>query len=97
MPCVKQELAHDRLAEIAVGLFDQQQIAEIPDVTVKGKPIRIATRVFDLTRQIQPKRGLADQVQRGIRQRDVFFQHGGVAAPFRDAVSQNKGVIPHPA
>ena len=73
VPCVKQELAHDRLTEIAVGLFDQQQIAEIPNVTVKGQPIRIATRVFNLACQIQPQRGLADQVQRGIRQRDVFF------------------------
>ena len=55
MPSIEQELPHHRLAEIAVGLFDQQHVAEIPDVAVKGEGVGVTVLAFDLCGQSKPK------------------------------------------
>ena len=35
--------------------------------------------------------GLADEVERGVGQRDILFEHRGMAAPLRDAMPQHEG------
>ena len=49
MERVKQALPHQGLAKIAVGLFHQQQVAEIPDVAEHGQIIGRAPGAFYLS------------------------------------------------
>ncbi|MNT63520.1 hypothetical protein D3C72_2013450 [compost metagenome] len=38
----------------------------------------------------QPQAGLADQVERDVGQRDILFQRGAAAAPFRQALAEHQ-------
>ena len=96
MPGIEQELTHEGAPEIAVGQFHQQQVAEIPDVAQKGQIVGALPLVLNLGGIAQPHLGLSDQVERGIGQRDIFFQHRRMAAPFRNPVAEDQRVVAHP-
>ena len=96
MPGVEQELAHQGAAKVAVWNLAQQHIAEIPGVAQEGEVVGGFAFTLHFTGKAKPHLGLADQVQRGVGQRDVLFQHRCVAAPFADPVAEDQGVVPHP-
>ena len=43
---IKKKLPHHRHRKIAIGLFADQQVAEVPDIAVKGERIRITDGPF---------------------------------------------------
>ena len=96
MPGVEQELAHQGAAEVAVGHLAQEHVAEIPYVAQEGEVVSGSAFALHFTGKAKPHLGLADQVQRGVGQRDVLFQHRCVAAPFADPVAEDQSVVPHP-
>jgi hypothetical protein len=96
VPGVEQELAQDRAPEIAVGLFDQQEVPEIPGIAQEGEVIGAAPLPLDLSGQAQPHLRLADQVERGVGERDILLQHRRMTAPFADPVAEDQRVVPHP-
>src|SRR5215467_1719055 len=61
MPGVEQELPHQRLAEITVRTLEQKDIAEFVRVTQVGQVVRRAALAFDLSGQVEPQPGLAEQ------------------------------------
>ena len=90
---VEQELAHQRLAEVAVRALDEEDVAEVPGVAQVGEVVGAAALALDLGGEAEPELGLADQVERDVGERDVLLERRGVAAPFRDAVAEDQGVV----
>ncbi|KFJ68136.1 phenylacetic acid degradation PaaI domain protein [Bordetella bronchiseptica] len=96
VPGVEQELARHGVAIVAIGPLDQQQVAELRRIAQVGQPVLVAPGPLDLAGQRQPHAGLAQQVERGIGQRQVLFQHGPVAAPLAQALRQHQGGVAQP-
>ena len=93
MPAIEIELARHRVGVAAVGLLDQQQVAEFVGIAMVGQPVFVAASAFELAGVGQPEARLADQVERDIGQRHVFFQRGTLAAQFGEALAQHEGGI----
>src|SRR5262249_18595561 len=79
---VEQQLPRNRLREITVSLFNQQAIAEIHDVAPKRQLIGIAAIALEVGSKSEKMRGLSDQIERNVRQRQVDFKRWRVPAPF---------------
>jgi hypothetical protein len=90
---VEEELAHQRVAEVAVRALDEEQVAEVPGVAEVGEVVGGAALALDLGGEAEPELGLADQVERDVGERDVLLERGGVAAPFGDAVAEDEGGV----
>ena len=86
-----------RVGEVAVRTLDQQQVPELHRIAQIGKVVGAAPPALHLAGEGKPELTLPDQVQRLIGQRDILFQHRGMAAPFRDAVAQHQAAVAHPA
>ena len=93
MEGVEQELAHQRVAEVAVRALDEQQVAEVPGVAQVGEVVGGAALALDLGGEAEPHLRLADQVERDVGEGDVLLERGGVAAPFGDAVAEDQGRV----
>jgi hypothetical protein len=96
VPRVEEELAQDRAPEIAVGLLDQQEVAEIPRVAEEGEVVRAPPPALHLAREAEPHLRLPDEVERDVGQRDVLLEDGRMAAPLADPVAEDQRVVPHP-
>ena len=97
VPRIKQELTHQRLTEIAIGLFNEQGRAEIPSISQHGEVVSSATLALDLSSEAKPHLRLTDQIKCCVGECDILFDHGGMAAPFRDAVAKDQSVVAHAA
>ncbi|NRQ27757.1 hypothetical protein XMG7_003240 [Aliiroseovarius sp. xm-g-7] len=93
MEGVKEELAHQGLAEIAVGQLGQEHVAEIPCVAQEGEVVGGFAFALHFGGIAEPHLGLADEVKRGVGERDVLFENRRVAAPFGHAVAEDQGVV----
>jgi hypothetical protein len=58
--------------------------------------IAIPSLVFDIARQVQEVGGLADQVERHIREAEVDLDRWGMTAPFGQALSEDEAVVAEP-
>ncbi len=96
VPGVEQELAHQRLAVIAVRLLDEEDVAEVPAVAQERERIRVAPCAFNLAGEGQPQFRLSDEVETDIRHGDVFFKRWRMPAPRRNALAENERVVAHP-
>ncbi len=94
MPRIEVKLPRSRHAVIAIRLLDQQNISEIACVTQKRQLVFIAARTVHLACVRQPKPRVTQQIERNIRQRNIFFEHRPVAAPLRQALAEDQAVIP---
>src|SRR5512133_1533313 len=95
MPGIEEELAHQRVGIIAVGLLDQQEIVELVGVAQEGQLVLVAARALDFGRVLQPQPGLAYQVQCDIGQRHVFLQRRPLAAQLAQLLAEDQRVIAH--
>ena len=86
LPGRVEQVPRDRLGEVAIGLLDQQAIAEIEHVAVEGELVAVA-------RLVQQQRRLADQVEREVGETDVDLEHRPVPAPFAQALAEDQRVI----
>ena len=75
-----------RPREVAVGLLDQQAIAEIEHVAVESQLVAVA-RLFEQMRR------LPDQVERQVRKAEIDLQHRPMPAPFAQALAEDQRVI----
>ena len=87
---VEEEVPHQRLTKITVRTFDQQQVPEIPCVAQIGQIVGASAFAFDLCGQPQPHLRLADEIQRDIRQSDVFLQRRGMPTPLGIAMPEDQ-------
>ena len=82
-----EELPHHGAGEIAVRLFQQQQIAILPDVAQVGELVLVVALAFDLRRIGIELARLAEQVEAHIGERHVLFHASahGRTIPTADA------------
>ena len=90
---IKQEFAHDRLADITIRKLDQFDVPELHRIAQIGQIIGCPAFAFDFGRKGVPHLAVPDQIKRGVRQCDILFQRGAVAAPFRGTVPKDQRVI----
>src|SRR5690242_12062286 len=81
LPGGVEQMPRDRLSEIAVGLLDQQAIAKIKHVAVKGELVAVAGLAEQQSR-------LPDEIKRQVRKADVDLEHRPVPAPLADPLPQ---------
>ncbi len=81
------ELARDGVGEVPVGLLDQLEVAEGPLLAQEGQLVLVAC-------QGQQDAGLAEEVERDVREGDLLLQDGGVTRPLAEAVGEDQGVVP---
>ena len=86
--CRVEELPHHGAREIAVRLFQQQQVAVLPDVAQIGELVLVVALAFDLGRIGIEFARLAEQIEAHIGERHVLFQHRRMAAPFRQPMAR---------
>ena len=77
VPGVEQKLPRHGESEIAVLLFEKQQIAEFTGVAQIGELVGVTARALDLAGQTQPEFRLPDQVERHVRERRILLQKIG--------------------
>ncbi|CAM5269130.1 hypothetical protein SALBM217S_04045 [Streptomyces griseoloalbus] len=80
------QLAGDGVGEVAVGLFDQLEVAEGALLAQEGQFVLVAGH-----RQQDP--GLAEQVERDVGEGDLLLEHGGVPGPLAETVGEHQGVV----
>ena len=88
-----EELPHHGAREIAVRLFQQQQIAVLPDVAQVGELVLVVALALDLGRVGIELARLAEQVEAHIGERHVLFQHRRMAAPFRQPMPEDQRIV----
>ena len=88
-----EQLPHQSLGEIAVGLLDQQQVAVLPDVTQVCELVLVILLAFDLGGIGVELARLADEVERDVGERHVLFQHRRMPAPFRQPVTEDQRIV----
>ncbi|GHE61074.1 hypothetical protein GCM10017778_52060 [Streptomyces vinaceus] len=81
------ELAGDGVGEVPVRLLDQLEVAEGALLAQEGQLVLVAG-------QGQQDAGLAEQVERDVREGDLLLQDGGVARPLAEAVGEDQRVVP---
>ena len=93
---VEQELAHDREREVAFRQLDELAVAVVHRLAEIRERILVASLAFDLAREPQEHRRLADQVERDVRERDVLLEDRTVTAPFGQPVAEHQAVVAEP-
>src|SRR5712692_6020304 len=91
-----EELPDDGDGEIAVGLLDQQDVAEIVGVAQIGERILVAALALDRAGISVERARLADEVERDIAQRQLLLEQRRMADPFREAVAEDERVVGEP-
>ena len=89
----EEELTHDGITEMAVGLFEEEVILELLVGAEKSQLVFVAPLVLARGCERVEIPCLSNQVKRGVGQRDVFFQDGTVSTPSGQTLAQHKGVI----
>ena len=97
MPPIKEGLAQDRIAEIAIWPLNKKQISKIPRIPQIRQPVRVPAKPLARASEVEPQLGLPNQIKRRIGKRDVFLQGRGKATPLRNPVPQHQSRVAHPA
>ena len=88
------ELAGDRLSEVAVGLLDEPAAAELGLVAEVGEVVLAAP--VRRARVVQQRAGVPEQVEGDVAERDVLFEFGGARDPPAELLREDQGVIAQP-
>ena len=87
-----KQLPHHRPREVAVGLLDQQAVAEIEHVAVE----REAVAVLVPRRLVEQQRRLPDQVEREIGETEIDLDRRRMAAPFAEPLPEDQRIVAEP-
>src|SRR5688572_29563418 len=90
---VEQELPHYRERVVAFRKLDDLEVPVFHRLAEVRKIVLAPTLSLGLTGKLEKEGRLADEIERDVRERDVFLENGTVAAPFGHAVSENEAVI----
>ncbi|MNN36822.1 hypothetical protein D3C81_1507310 [compost metagenome] len=93
VPGVEQEQLGGGHCVVAVGLLDQQGVAERALVAAEGQLVGVAAVGQQLGGVLVPVARLAEEVEADVEQRHFLFQCRGVAAPFAQALSADHRVV----
>jgi hypothetical protein len=88
-----EQVAQHREGEVAARQFDHRQVAVVALLAQEGELVLVETLAFQRAGAREQHARLADQVERHIGQRDVFFEHRAVAAPLAQALAQDQGRV----
>ena len=81
-----EQMPSDRLREVAVGLLDQQAVAEIEHVAVEGELVSVA-------RLAEQQGRLANQVEREVGEAEIDLERRRVPAPFAEPLAEDQRVV----
>src|SRR6266508_1579462 len=100
MPEVEIELPRHRVGVVAVGLFDDEQIAELRAVAkerqlVLASPSPRESRL-DLAGIGEPEPRLAEKIQTDVGERDVLFEHRAVTDPLAEPLREHEIAVREP-
>jgi hypothetical protein len=83
------------MREIPVRLLNEQRVTERARIAQEREVVGAPAFSFNLARQAELEFGLADQVERDIGERDVFFEDRRMPAPGADAMGEDRRLIAH--
>ena len=93
VPRVEEKLTNDGGSEITVRPLDELRVAELDGVTEIGERIFAPPFPFDLPRELEQGRRLANEVECDVRERDVFLENRRVPAPLGESMAEDEPVI----
>ena len=100
VPLVEQELARHGVRVVPVGLFDEQQVAELAAIAQERElvlaPARRRVACLDFLCVREPHPALPQQVQPDVGERDVLLQRRTLADPLAEALRKNDPVVGQP-
>jgi len=88
-----EELSHDRVAKVFIGLLYQEQIQVFVFIPQHGKLIFIGFLSRHRSNVLIQQSCLTDEVERNISQRDILFEYRAMAAPFAEALAEDEGIV----
>ena len=91
-----EQVPGDGLGEVAVGLLDQEAVAEIENVAVEGERVAVAALVLAFAGCAEQVGRLTDQVERQVGETEVDLERGRVAAPFAEALAEHQSIVAEP-
>ncbi len=89
LPSRIQQVSRNRAGKIAVGLLDQQAVAEIEHVAMERQLVRVP-------RLAKQQGRLADQIEREIGEAKIDFERRRMAAPFGQSLPQHQRIVAQP-
>ena len=89
-----EELARDRVGEVAVGLLEQPGAAELGLVAPVGQVVFAATGCR--AGIVQQRACVPQQIESDVAERDVLFELGGAADPPAELLRQNQRIVAEP-
>jgi hypothetical protein len=87
------ELAQHGVGEIAVVALDQQAVHVVALTAQEGEVVLAAALALEFSGISIERAGLAEQVETHIGKRQFLFEDRRMAAPFRQAVTEDQAVI----
>jgi hypothetical protein len=90
---LEQHELRDRVAEVTIGLLEQQAISEFVFVAQEREIIFAATFTFEFSRIGIEHPCLPDIVEREIRVREFFLEFGVSGHHFYHALTQDQRVV----
>ena len=85
-----EQVAQHGEREIAARQFADRCVAVVVLVAQERELVFVVALGLELAGAREHRARLADQVERHVRERDVFFEHRRVAAPFSQALRQDQ-------
>ena len=96
LPGREQELPRHGLGEIAIGLLDQQAIAEIEHVAMEGERVAVPAPALRPRRPHEEMGRLADQIEAHIGEAEIDLDARRMAAPFAEPLPEDQAVVAEP-
>jgi hypothetical protein len=93
-PGGQQQQAHDAAGEVeVVGQLGQSDVAELGLRAPVGERVLVPVAPLDVPGPAEQHPGLAEEVERGVGQRHLLLQLGGVRHPLREPVAVEQRVV----
>ena len=89
----EQQLPNGRDGKVTFRQLDEKRVAVVHRLAQIGEGVRIAAGSLGLTGELQQQRGLADEVEGDVGERDVFLQDRCVPAPFGQAMAEHEPIV----
>jgi hypothetical protein len=93
---IEKELPRDGEGEVPARQLDEQEISELDRFAKEREIVRTPSFSFLLSRDLERARRLTQQIERDVREGDVFLENGPVSAPFGEPMSEDQPVIAEP-
>ena len=96
LPGVEQALPHDRVAEIAVRLLDERQVQVFGFLAQVRELVLAAATALERAGMREQQARLPEQVERHIREPEVFLERRSMADPFAEPLREHEVRVREP-